>query len=128
MNDSSLFAGDNEAISNDFVALLKEFFIEKPEFEAVPLYIFGQSYGGKMTVDIALRLYQVSKVRRKTNDLNPLPLTNIIFLLMVCLTRQLKKYLLKKVLFSNGHNGIVHSKINVNIISYKKGFIILEIN
>ncbi|ENN82238.1 hypothetical protein YQE_01385, partial [Dendroctonus ponderosae] len=57
VNDSSLFAGDNEAISNDFLVLLKGFFTQKPEFEAVPLYIYGQSYG-KMTVDIALKLHQ----------------------------------------------------------------------
>ncbi|XP_060524569.1 retinoid-inducible serine carboxypeptidase-like [Cylas formicarius] len=55
------FAKDNAAIARDFLEFLNGFFEKFPDFQSVPLYIFGQSYGGKMAVDIALLL--VEKVR-----------------------------------------------------------------
>lgn len=49
----------NEQIANDFVALLTGFYKAVPDMKKVPLYIFCESYGGKMTVDIALALDKV---------------------------------------------------------------------
>lgn len=40
--------------------LLRGFYKAHSEFEGVPLYIYGQSYGGKMAVDMALRIREVS--------------------------------------------------------------------
>ncbi|KAL1489475.1 hypothetical protein ABEB36_014363 [Hypothenemus hampei] len=49
---------NNQQIAKDFIVLLQGFYKELPQFETVPLYIFCESYGGKMTAEIALNLYQ----------------------------------------------------------------------
>ncbi|KAJ8975562.1 hypothetical protein NQ317_000746 [Molorchus minor] len=48
----------NKQIAEDFVEFLKGFYEALPLFKDVPLYIFSESYGGKMTAEIALVLYQ----------------------------------------------------------------------
>lgn len=48
---------DNKQISIDLVELLRGFYKALPEFEDVPLHIFGESYGGKMAVEFAKHLY-----------------------------------------------------------------------
>lgn len=40
---------------------MRGFYSNHPEFGGVPLYIYGQSYGGKMAVGMALRMREVSK-------------------------------------------------------------------
>lgn len=48
----------NRQIAEDFVELLKGFYAKNPEFAQTPLYILCESYGGKMTAEIALVLYE----------------------------------------------------------------------
>lgn len=43
----------------DFVELMRGFYRNNPEFEGVPLYIYGQSYGGKMAIDMGIRIREV---------------------------------------------------------------------
>lgn len=43
----------------DFVELMRGFYADNPMFEGINLYIYGQSYGGKMAVDMALRMREV---------------------------------------------------------------------
>lgn len=38
---------------------MRGFYNNHPEFKGVELYIYGQSYGGKMAVDMALRMREV---------------------------------------------------------------------
>nr|AEE62385.1 unknown [Dendroctonus ponderosae] len=56
--NSNEFATTNQQIAQDFVELLQGFYQALPQFENVPLYIFCESYGGKMTAEIGLNLYQ----------------------------------------------------------------------
>lgn len=43
----------------DFVELMRGFYDKNTEFKGVPLYIYGQSYGGKMAVDMGIRMHEV---------------------------------------------------------------------
>ncbi|KAG5884146.1 hypothetical protein JTB14_021811, partial [Gonioctena quinquepunctata] len=52
-NDETLTTTNRE-IAEDFLELMKQFYETLPEFKKVPLYIFCESYGGKMTAEIAL--------------------------------------------------------------------------
>lgn len=54
------FCKNNTQIATDLVEFMKVFYKTLPEFRKVPLYIFGQSYGGKMAVEFALKLHKVS--------------------------------------------------------------------
>ncbi|KAJ2949897.1 hypothetical protein O0L34_g11216 [Tuta absoluta] len=56
VDNSNLLTTTNDEIALDFVNLMRGFYSKHPEFEGVPLYIFGQSYGGKMAVDMAIRM------------------------------------------------------------------------
>ncbi|KAG7306425.1 hypothetical protein JYU34_009058 [Plutella xylostella] len=56
VDDLSYLTTDNQQIGDDFVAFMRGFYLKHPEFESVPLYIYGQSYGGKMAVDMALKM------------------------------------------------------------------------
>lgn len=38
---------------------MKAFYEKHEEFETVPLYIYGQSYGGKMAIDMGIMLHEV---------------------------------------------------------------------
>lgn len=60
VDDNRALATTNEQIANDFVELMKGFYTDVPAMKKAPLYIFCESYGGKMTVDIALALDKVS--------------------------------------------------------------------
>lgn len=63
-DDIDGFATTNQQIADDFVELMKGFYQAVPDMLLVPLYIFSESYGGKMTVDIALALDKVSLRKR----------------------------------------------------------------
>ncbi|KAH7942850.1 hypothetical protein HPB52_002027 [Rhipicephalus sanguineus] len=63
------FAVNNSQIASDLVAMISVFLAKMPEFQAselyisrlttnVPLYIFSESYGGKMAAEFALQLYK----------------------------------------------------------------------
>ncbi|CAN8002438.1 unnamed protein product, partial [Ixodes hexagonus] len=56
-NDSA-YARNESQIADDLVALLSVFLTKLPEFQAVPLYIFGESYGGKMAATFAFALHK----------------------------------------------------------------------
>lgn len=47
---------DNQQIARDLVELLRGFYEKHPEFKAVPLHIFGESYGGKMAIEFGHEL------------------------------------------------------------------------
>ena len=47
---------DLEQIATDLVTLMKAFYIKHPVFQAVPLWIFCESYGGKMVAVFASAL------------------------------------------------------------------------
>ena len=55
-DDNSYLTKDNKQIALDLVALLKGVYLTLPEFETVPLHIFGESYGGKMAIEFAYEL------------------------------------------------------------------------
>jgi serine carboxypeptidase 1 len=50
---------NNTQIAEDLVTFTKGFLEEHPEFKSVPLYIFSESYGGKMAAEYALALDKV---------------------------------------------------------------------
>ncbi|KAM3964078.1 retinoid-inducible serine carboxypeptidase [Aphomia sociella] len=58
VEDLNLLTVTNDEIALDFVELLKGFYTSNPEFEGVPLYIYGQSYGGKMAIDMGIRVHE----------------------------------------------------------------------
>lgn len=53
------FVRTNEEIGRDLIVFMESFLKAHKEFETVPLYVFGESYGGKMAVEFAYRLAQV---------------------------------------------------------------------
>ncbi|XP_045532548.1 retinoid-inducible serine carboxypeptidase-like [Pieris brassicae] len=61
VDDLSLLTTTNDEIAQDFVKLMQGFYTKHPEFEPVPLYIYGQSYGGKMAVDMGIRMREAEQ-------------------------------------------------------------------
>jgi serine carboxypeptidase 1 len=61
VNDTKLLAKNNSQITDDLMQLMGGFLQKVPEFQVIPLYIFSESYGGKMAAQFSLRL---TKVRR----------------------------------------------------------------
>ncbi|XP_013787581.1 retinoid-inducible serine carboxypeptidase-like [Limulus polyphemus] len=57
----SALTKNNSQIADDLVILMKQFFQKVPEFQKSPLYIFSESYGGKMAASFALALYKAVK-------------------------------------------------------------------
>ncbi|GJQ74020.1 hypothetical protein Trydic_g18944 [Trypoxylus dichotomus] len=58
---TNLLTTTNREIAEDFVEMLRGFYKANPEFVASPFYILSESYGGKMTAEIALVLDQAIK-------------------------------------------------------------------
>jgi serine carboxypeptidase 1 len=56
VDDKSLLTKNNTEIAADVVSLLKAFLTVYPQLQETPFFIFCESYGGKMTTDIALAL------------------------------------------------------------------------
>lgn len=52
-------------IGNDLVKFLCKYLRKFTEFSTVPSYIFGESYGGKMAIEFALQIHNVTKIPRK---------------------------------------------------------------
>ena len=48
-------------IAEDLLILMKSFVASLPMFKSLPVYIFSESYGGKMTAAFGLRMYQAIK-------------------------------------------------------------------
>lgn len=53
VDDYSYLTKNNAEIGSDMVSFLKAFYKKHPEFEKTPLYIYSESYGGKMAVEMA---------------------------------------------------------------------------
>uniref|UniRef100_A0A023GNA5 Carboxypeptidase n=1 Tax=Amblyomma triste TaxID=251400 RepID=A0A023GNA5_AMBTT len=58
VSNETAFAANNSQIAADLVAVISFFLTKLPEFQNVPLYIFSESYGGKMAAEFALALYK----------------------------------------------------------------------
>ncbi len=58
VDNNSAYATNNSQIAADLVTLMKAFYKTLPDFREVPLYIFSESYGGKMTAGFAQALYK----------------------------------------------------------------------
>ncbi|XP_044259031.1 retinoid-inducible serine carboxypeptidase-like [Tribolium madens] len=54
VDSSTYLATNNKQIAQDFIELLKGFYEVLPELRDTPVYIFSESYGGKMAAEIAL--------------------------------------------------------------------------
>lgn len=61
VNNILQLATNNEKIGSDMVTFLKGFFNLYPSLKAQPVFIFCESYGGKMTVEIAKQLDRAIK-------------------------------------------------------------------
>ncbi|XP_056635824.1 retinoid-inducible serine carboxypeptidase-like [Diorhabda sublineata] len=61
IDESGSYAENNTQIAKDFLVFLKDFYKKLPQFDGVPLYIFCESYGGKMTPDIAAFIYRAQQ-------------------------------------------------------------------
>lgn len=59
-NDSALVT-NNEQIATDLVVFMKNFLDKMPEFQKNPIFVFSESYGGKMTVSFALAMTRAIK-------------------------------------------------------------------
>ncbi|GIY65291.1 retinoid-inducible serine carboxypeptidase [Caerostris extrusa] len=66
VTNNSAFARDNKQIAQDLTTTLYSVLDTVPEFQKTPLYIFSESYGGKMTVDFAVALIQAIKNKNIT--------------------------------------------------------------
>ncbi|KAJ3666368.1 hypothetical protein Zmor_001812 [Zophobas morio] len=60
-DSSRALTTNNRQIADDFVVLLQGFYEAVPKLKKTPLYIFCESYGGKMTAEIALVVDQAIK-------------------------------------------------------------------
>lgn len=63
-NNNAKIPHNNVEIGEDLVRFLRIFLERKRQFRNVPLYIFGESYGGKMAVEFA---HQLKMVRFETS-------------------------------------------------------------
>ncbi|CAH1115720.1 unnamed protein product [Psylliodes chrysocephalus] len=61
VDDDDQLVNNNAEIAQDFLVFLKQFYETLPTFKRLPLYIFCESYGGKMTAEIALVIDQAQK-------------------------------------------------------------------
>ncbi|XP_042901286.1 retinoid-inducible serine carboxypeptidase-like isoform X2 [Parasteatoda tepidariorum] len=68
VTNKSALATTNKQIADDLVTCLTSILDTVPEFQKSALYIFGESYGGKMTVDFALALSKA--IKSKTINVN----------------------------------------------------------
>jgi serine carboxypeptidase 1 len=57
VDDSSAYTRDVAEITSDLVEVLRAVLVRAPEFATRPLYVFGQSYGGKMGAHFSRYLY-----------------------------------------------------------------------
>lgn len=58
VDNLELLTKNNQQISDDLIVFMRKFMAKHPEFQTVPLYIFSESYGGKMAAEFALDLHK----------------------------------------------------------------------
>lgn len=58
VDNLKLLTTDNKQISDDLLAFMRVFLAKHSEFQNVPLYLFSESYGGKMAAEFALDLHR----------------------------------------------------------------------
>ena len=58
VTDKNALTTNVSQIASDLLVLMQNFLEAVPAFKALPLYIFSESYGGKMTAAFGLRLYE----------------------------------------------------------------------
>lgn len=58
VDELSLLTTNNSQIADDMIVFLKAFFEKLPDLQKVPFYIFSESYGGKMAIEISYKLNQ----------------------------------------------------------------------
>ncbi|GAB6018431.1 Retinoid-inducible serine carboxypeptidase [Chamberlinius hualienensis] len=68
VTNPSAYATNNTQIADDMVLFFIQFFNNYPEFQTIPFYIFCESYGGKMTSEIGLKLDQAIKGGQVTSN------------------------------------------------------------
>ncbi|XP_046389551.1 retinoid-inducible serine carboxypeptidase-like [Ischnura elegans] len=61
VTSSDLYTTNNAEIAADLLSFMKEFLSKNPEWQNVPLYIFSESYGGKMAAEFGLSLYKAKQ-------------------------------------------------------------------
>jgi len=76
VDDESFLTTNNEEIAHDFVQLMRGFYNKHPEFQGVPLYIYGQSYGGKMAVDMGIAMNEAEKAGTIGSNLKGIAMGN----------------------------------------------------
>nr|XP_027210786.1 retinoid-inducible serine carboxypeptidase-like [Penaeus vannamei] len=69
VDDVKLLTRNNTAIAVDLVEFMKGFFKKVPEFQGVPIYVFAESYGGKMAVQFAQSLNKAIQQKKITCQL-----------------------------------------------------------
>ncbi|XP_037796067.1 retinoid-inducible serine carboxypeptidase-like isoform X2 [Penaeus monodon] len=69
VDDVKLLTKNNTAIAVDLVEFMKGFFKKVPEFQGVPIYVFAESYGGKMAVRFAQALNKAVQQKKITCQL-----------------------------------------------------------
>ncbi|KAJ0175692.1 hypothetical protein K1T71_008851 [Dendrolimus kikuchii] len=76
VDNLNLLTTTNDEIALDFVQLMRGFYNNHPEFRGVPLYIYGQSYGGKMVVDMAIRMREAEEAGTIESNLRGIAMGN----------------------------------------------------
>lgn len=61
VDSAAALARTNRQTSLDLVELMRQVLDRLPDLRTVPLYIFGESYGGKVAAEFGLCLYRVSR-------------------------------------------------------------------
>ena len=60
VTDDAAFTTNVDQISWDLLVMLKGFLNDLPEYKRIPIYIFSESYGGKVAISFAEVLHRVS--------------------------------------------------------------------
>ncbi|KAF9794259.1 hypothetical protein SFRURICE_009636 [Spodoptera frugiperda] len=75
-NFNVLFVDNPVGTARDFVELMRGFYNKNPEFQGVPLYIYGQSYGGKMAIDMGIAMHEAEKAGTIGSNLKGIAMGN----------------------------------------------------
>ena len=59
VDSRSKLTSNNKQIASDLVEMMRGFLKRHPQFRSTPVYIFSESYGGKMAAEFGLNLYKV---------------------------------------------------------------------